>query len=243
MLYRYRGASATLTARFCKGEYPKGEYPKGEYPGWGHRVTIHDFAVGLGYLGATLGVIMVVPQIIRVVRHPRLAGVSPLSWAMTTMACLNWLIYGVRTNAAPQIPGNVLLVTGAVVVVLLVQHPVPRSRRAAMLGGATAASVVIAFLLPADAVGYFAFAIGLFAGLPQLADSIANWRGHVNSGVSVSAWGLRIGSQTCWLGYAIGTSDLVVGISACVVLSTAIAMVYLELSARSASLALARDAG
>ena len=214
----------------------------GDYPGWDCTVTIHEFAVGLGYLGATLGVVMVVPQIIRIVRHPSLAGVSPLSWALTTMACLGWLIYGVRTHAAPQIPGNLLLVTGAVVVVLLVRHSVSRLRRASLLGGTAVVLVAIAFLLPADMVGYFAFAIGLFSGLPQLADSIANWRGHINSGVSVSAWALRIGSQSCWLAYAIGTSDLAVGISACVVLSTAIAMVFLELSARSASLALNRKA-
>lgn len=205
-------------------------------------MTIHELAVGLGYLGATLGVVMVVPQIVRIVRHPRLAGVSPLSWAMTTLACLGWLIYGVRTHAAPQIPGNILLVTGAVAVVLLVHHSVSRVRRALLLGGTAALLIAIAFVLPAHMVGYFAFSIGLFSGLPQLADSIANWRGHVNSGVSVSAWALRIGSQSCWLAYAIGTSDLVVGISACVVLSTAIAMVCLELAARSASLALSREA-
>lgn len=205
-------------------------------------MTIHELAVGLGYLGAMLGVVMVVPQIVRIVRHPRLAGVSPLSWAMTSLSCLGWLIYGIRTKAAPQIPGNVLLVTGAVVVVLLVHHSVSRVHRAAVLGGTAALLVAIAFALPPQAVGYFAFSIGLFSGLPQLADSIANWRGHVNSGVSVSAWSLRIGSQSCWLAYAIGTSDLVVGISACVVLSTAIAMVVLEVSARSSSLALSREA-
>lgn len=205
-------------------------------------MTIHDFAVGLGYLGAALGVVMVVPQIARIVRHPALSGVSPLSWSLTSMACLNWLIYGVRTDAAPQIPGNVLLVSGALVVVLLIQHPVSRARRAALLVATNAVLVMIALIIPADTVGYFAFGIGLFAGLPQLADSIANWRGHINSGVSVSAWALRIGSQSCWLAYAIGTSDLAVGISACVVLSTAVAMVFLELAARSASLAAAREA-
>jgi uncharacterized protein with PQ loop repeat len=205
-------------------------------------VTIHDLAVALGYLGAALGVLMVVPQIVRIVRHPSLAGVSPLSWSMTSMACLNWLIYGLRTDATPQIPGNVLLVSGAVVVVLLIHHPVSRARRAALLATTNAVLVAIAFIIPADTVGYFAFGIGLFAGLPQLADSIANWRGHINSGVSVGAWALRISSQSCWLAYAIGTTDLAVGISACVVLSTAIAMVCLELAARSASLALRREA-
>jgi uncharacterized protein with PQ loop repeat len=205
-------------------------------------VTIHEFALGLGYLGAALGVIMVVPQIARIVRHPSLPGVSPLSWALTSVACLGWLIYGIRTDAAPQIPGNVLLVSGAIAVVLLVNVPTPRRRRTLLLGAACAAVVAVTLVIPADSVGYFAFGIGLFSGIPQLVDSIGNWRAHITSGVSVSTWALRIGSQACWLAYAVGTSDVAVGISACVMLSNAVAMVVLELTARSMSTALAAEA-
>jgi uncharacterized protein with PQ loop repeat len=205
-------------------------------------VTIHEFALGLGYLGAALGVIMVVPQIARIVRHPSLPGVSPLSWALTSVACLGWLIYGIRTDAAPQIPGNVLLVSGAIAVVLLVNVPTPRRRRTLLLGAACAAVVAVTLVIPADSVGYFAFGIGLFSGIPQLVDSIGNWRARITSGVSVSTWALRIGSQACWLAYAVGTSDVAVGISACVMLSNAVAMVVLELTARSMSTALAAEA-
>ncbi len=200
-------------------------------------MTIHELAVGLGYLGAAFGVIMVVPQIARIVRHPSLPGVSPLSWALTSVACLGWLVYGIRTDAAPQIPGNVLLVSGAVVVVLLVNTATPRSRRALLLGAASAALLALTLVIPADSVGYIAFGIGLFSAIPQLFDSIGNWRAHVYSGVSVSTWALRIGSQACWLLYAVGTLDVVVGISACVNFSMAVAMVALELSARSTSAA------
>jgi len=205
-------------------------------------VTIHEFALGLGYLGAALGVIMVVPQIARIVRHPSLPGVSPLSWALTSVACLGWLIYGIRTDAAPQIPGNVLLVSGALAVVLLVNVPTPRRRRTLLVGAACAAVVAVTLVIPADSVGYFAFGIGLFSGIPQLVDSIGNWRARITSGVSVSTWALRIGSQACWLAYAVGTSDVAVGISACVMLSNAVAMVVLELTARSMSTALAAEA-
>lgn len=205
-------------------------------------MTIHEFALGLGYLGAALGVIMVVPQIARIVRHPSLPGVSPLSWALTSVACLGWLIYGIRTDAAPQIPGNVLLVSGAIAVVLLVNVPTPRRRRTLLLGAACAAVVAVTLVIPADSVGYFAFGIGLFSGIPQLVDSIGNWRARITSGVSVSTWALRIGSQACWLAYAVGTSDVAVGISACVMLSNAVAMVVLELTARSMSTALAAEA-
>lgn len=198
-------------------------------------MTFHELWDGFGYLGATLGVIMVVPQIVRIVRHPGLPGVSTASWSLTSLTCLGWLVYGIRTRAAPQIPGNVLLVIGAVTVVLLVAGDMPRYRRALALGAAAAVLLTIVSIMPAEDVGYFAFALGLCSSWPQLYDSINSWRAHVNSGVSVSTWGLRLCSQICWLTYAIGTSDLAVGIAAVVTLSTAVALVALETSARTAA--------
>jgi uncharacterized protein with PQ loop repeat len=189
--------------------------------------------MSFGYLGATLGVSMVVPQIVRIVRHPALPGVSPLSWAMTSLACLSWMTYGIRTGSTPQIPGNILLVSGAIAVVLLASAPMPRHRRALLIASAAGALLTVAWLIPAHSVGYLAFAVGLFCPWPQLFDSIGNWREHLNSGVSVGAWGLRIGSQVCWLAYALGADDVPVGIACTVAMSTAIATVAFELAART----------
>ena len=96
-------------------------------------MTTHEIAFGFGYLGASLGVAMVVPQIVRIVRHPSLPGVSPISWALTVFGCLLWFTYGLRSGALPQIPGNVLLVGGAVAVVLLMKSSTSRTRRAMLL--------------------------------------------------------------------------------------------------------------
>lgn len=196
-------------------------------------MSSHELALGFGYLGATLGVAMVVPQIVRIVRHPALPGVSTLSWAMTSLACLSWMTYGIRTGATPQIPGNILLVSGAIAVVLLASAPMPRHRRGLLIASAAGALLTVAWLIPAHSVGYLAFAVGLFSNWPQLFDSIGNWRERISSGVSVSAWGLRIGSQVCWLAYAIGTDDVPVGIACTVAMSTAIATVAFELAART----------
>jgi uncharacterized protein with PQ loop repeat len=201
----------------------------------GLAMTSHDLWVGLGYLGALLGVVMVVPQIVRVVRHPSLPGVSPTSWALTSLACLAWMTYGIRNDAAPQIPGNVLLVSGAVAVVLLANAPMPRGRRGLLLGLGAGALSAIAWSIPADSVGYFAFGVGLFSSWPQLYDSIGSWRARISSGVSVSAWTLRVGSQVAWLAYAIGTHSLPVGIAASVTMASAIATVALERGARMPS--------
>ena len=135
-------------------------------------MSVAVFAPVLAYTGATLGVAMVVPQIARIVRHPRLQGVSPLSWALTALACMTWLIYGVRTANPPQIPGNVLLVSGAVTVVMLVSSPSPRRSRALALAGAAAFVLLVATLVPASWVGYLALCVGLVSAWPQVYDSV-----------------------------------------------------------------------
>jgi uncharacterized protein with PQ loop repeat len=203
-------------------------------------MTTHEIGFGFGYLGAALGVAMVVPQIVRIVRHPSLPGVSPISWALTVFGCLLWFTYGLRSRALPQIPGNVLLICGAVAVVLLVKSPTPRARRALLLVLGGGLIELTAWVLPPEGVGYLAFAVGTVSTWPQVYDSIGNWRGHINSGVSLSTWTLRIASQVCWLAYALGTSDVPVGVGACVAGLTGVAMVALETAARAPEFSSAR---
>jgi uncharacterized protein with PQ loop repeat len=195
-------------------------------------VTLHTLALSLAYLGAALGVTMVVPQIVRTVRHPTLSGVSPSAWALTALACTTWLVYGVRTATVPQIPGNVLLVSGAVAVVLLVPSATSRRRRAAQLGAAWTALVVVASAVPAHAVGYLAFCVGLVAAWPQVYDSVLGRRSSTASGVSVTTWSIKVVSQACWLAYALLTADLPVAISATVAFAAAALVVSVESSRR-----------
>ena len=189
----------------------------------------------LAYLGATLGVAMVVPQIVRTVRHPALSGVSPVAWGLTALACSTWLTYGLRTATVPQIPGNVLLVSGAVAVVLLVPSPVSRRRRAATLGLLWVAVTVAAWTMPVGWVGYLALVVGLFSSWPQVYDSVAGMRaGDGESGVSISTWSIKVVSQSSWLIYALATGQLAVTISATATLSTALTLVAVESYRRSA---------
>jgi uncharacterized protein with PQ loop repeat len=197
-------------------------------------VTTHELALSLGYLGSALGVTMVVPQLTRILRHPKLAGVSPTTWAITTVSCLLWLTYGARTNQIPQIPGNMLLITGAAAVVLLVPSTRSRSWRATVVGSAAICAVAVALVIPAHDVGYLAFSIGLFGSVPQLIDSVHTWRLGATSAVSVSSWTLKMASQVAWFSYGLGVGDKPVIISAGVNLMSAAVLVTLEKSARSA---------
>jgi uncharacterized protein with PQ loop repeat len=164
-----------------------------------------------GYLGAALGVAMVLPQIARTYRYRALVGVSALTWALTALSCLTWLLYGVRSEEVPQIPGNVLTVAGAVAIVLAVPSSVRRRVRAAGLLLAAAMLIALAAVLAPTALGVVAFGIGLASALPQIARSLL---GSGGAAVSIPTWLLYGAAQLCWLAYALIHRDVVVTISA-----------------------------
>ena len=188
------------------------------------------FAAAAGYLGSALGVAMVIPQILRTLRNRRLPGVSALSWALMAIACATWLCYGIRTAELPQIPGNVLLVSGAVVVVLLVPSGTPQLLRALGLIAAAGLLGVLAVGTPPAVIGGLGGAIGVVSGLPQLVRS-ARRRSAV-SAVSPSAWALRAASQACWLSFALLLGDTVVAISAILLLTNALLVLMFETGRR-----------
>ena len=116
----------------------------------GSGLDLHALAVAAGYLGAALGVLMVLPQIARTLKNRSLPGVSAMSWALTALSCGTWMLYGLRAHEFPQVPGNILMVTGSVVVVLAV--PSATSIRTRAIGLAAPAAVIggLATVLPPD---------------------------------------------------------------------------------------------
>lgn len=197
-------------------------------------MELHPLAMPLAYIGAVLGVAMVLPQLTRTVRNPELTGVSSASWALTSIACMTWLVYGLRADVLPQVPGNVFLVAGAVAVVLLVPSAWSRSHRAASLAGVGAAVIVVSMLITPQMVGYLAFAISIMSVWPQLVDSFGNWRTSAESGISLSTWSVKIAAAICWLSYATLSRDVPVLIASLMGLSTALAVLGMEASARQA---------
>ena len=187
----------------------------------------HSLAVGSGYLGAALGVGMVAPQILRIRRNPTMPGVSVLSWSLTALSCLTWLLYGVRGGVLPQIPGNVIIVSGAVVVALSAPSAIEVGSRAIALGLPAAGLVAAATVLPPQAIAYVAFGIGLLAALPQTLTSFARADAD-ESAVSIPAWLMRAGSQAAWLLYAVLLGDVAVAVAASVTLASALLLLAIE---------------
>lgn len=171
-------------------------------------MDLNALALTLAYAGSAIGVSVVVPQIQRILANPRLGGVSPWTWAITAASCTLWLTYGLRTGSMPQIPGNVLLVSGAVAIVVLVPAAWSRSRRAVALAATTAGLVLgSTFLAPAQ-VGFLAFGIGMTGMWPQVYETVWARRGMGPSAISLTSNGLKVAAQVCWLTFAILTMDL-----------------------------------
>src|SRR4051794_7778572 len=196
-------------------------------------MQLHPIAEASGYLGSILGVAMVVPQIVRTYRNRTLPGVSAMSWALSAVACLAWMLYGVRTAEIPQIPGNVLLVSGAVVVVLAVPSSASVALRALGLGASSGALVVAAFVAPPIATGIVGFALAVVSGVPQIVVSLT--RRARTSGVSLLTWWLRLASQACWLFYALVLGDVVVAVSASFLLASAALVLGAEIARKPAA--------
>jgi uncharacterized protein with PQ loop repeat len=197
-------------------------------------VTVHTLALTLAYIGSAIGVTMVVPQILRIVRHPHMPGVSPWTWAITAVACSTWLTYGVRAWSLPQIPGNVLLISGAIAIVLLVPAAWSRPQRALALAVAIVAVVTVSTHLAPEAVGFFALGIGLVGMWPQVFETVWLRRGLGPSALSLTSNALKVGSQLCWLAFALLTADVPVVISALMALSTNAVISAVEVSRRRA---------
>jgi uncharacterized protein with PQ loop repeat len=185
----------------------------------------------VGYLGAAIGVGMVIPQIVRTYRNRALGGVSVLSWALSGLSSFTWLLYGISAAELPQIPGNVFTVSGAVVIALAVPSATAQSRRGAAIALPALALVGIALVLPPTALGFVAFGLGIVSMLPQTLRSLLRPAGEV-SAVSVPTWVLFGLSQACWLIYALVVQDVVVTISACWILASSIAISTSELRQR-----------
>ncbi len=191
-------------------------------------MTLHLFGLMMAYIGSACGVAMVVPQLLRTLRDRTVGGVSPTSWSLTTIACFSWLLYGVRADQFPQIPGNLLLVSGAVAVAVAVPARVPGAVRGALLALAGLTVAAVAWSVPPDVIGYTGFGVGLVAALPQTVESVIRAGRRGPSAVSISSWALRAASQACWLTFAIIDHAVPVMIAATVTMASALLLVVAE---------------
>jgi uncharacterized protein with PQ loop repeat len=170
----------------------------------------------LGFLAATLSILVVWPQVWLSCRHGRTLGLSPTSSWLAVALNLCWLTFGLLIDDSPQIVTNAVVGAGntAVLMALLIAQPHLRSRRmllrtAAGAGGLAAlagGSIAAVALLGADpaaigaTLGSVISLVGMAAALPQLGSLLFD-RTKDLSGMSPARWWLGAGSCASWVSY------------------------------------------
>lgn len=186
----------------------------------------------LAYIASAIGVLMVAPQIVRIVKNPTLGGVSPWTWAITSVSCSLWITYGLRSGSMPQVPGNIFLVSGAIAIVLLVPAAWSRRSRALLLVGVAAVLIAVSTRLSPEAVGFLALAIGLTGMWPQVFETVWLRRGMGPSAISMTSQVLKLVSQCLWMTFALITIDVPVIVAATMTLSTNLVVTVVESARR-----------
>ena len=189
-----------------------------------------------GYAAAAVGMLVFVPQLVKLFRDHAAAGVSVMSWLVMACAVGLWLTYAVRISSGPQIVANVLPLLGALWVSIVASRaqqtfpPLPKLLLYVVL--VTAFWCVFAFVVPAVAAGWTAGLLTVASRVPQISDSVKTFRAGTVSDVSLlSAW-LWTGAALLWTVYGLGAADMpVIWVNAVFAVAN-VAVIGLELGAR-----------
>jgi MtN3 and saliva related transmembrane protein len=160
----------------------------------------------LGWVAAVLGVVVSLPQVVRLVRTRDTSGLSLVYWQACVGAIAGWLVHGLYIREAPMIATNawaVILYTAGLVLI-------GRIRRLGwlrLIGPAAVLAAVLAvvnFLLPSV---YF----GVAAVLPSVYGLVGQARQLVRApaitGVSPAFLALNAVNQWCWFWWALLLPD------------------------------------
>jgi len=185
-------------------------------------LALSTVATSASYAAAAIGCLIAVPQIVRLVRTRETAGLSIGSWAVSTLAAVAWLAYGIRTQQGAQVLANACVLAGGVVVLWLVLaadvNRLVRLTRLGLAGSAVAGSVL---LLPMAWLILPLAATGLIARIPQLVATASTWWHRRPSGVAASAWGMSVACTGLWLCTGVLTGDAAVAWSSAIACVTA----------------------
>jgi uncharacterized protein with PQ loop repeat len=200
-------------------------------------VTSAAVATGLSYVGMTVSGGMNVPQLIRSTQGASVAGVSCTTYLLAAFSAALWCFYGVTAPLPAQIPGNlVALAAAALVVRALIRRGTPLLLPAIAVLTFVASSEIVYAIGGPLVVGWMAAAISTVRSAPQLWTSM---RAPGIVGISPATWAMAAVASSTWLGFAVLAGDLPVLCSsgACLVVAIVIlvAMAARRTSCREAT--------
>lgn len=163
-------------------------------------------AVAVGWLASACGILVGLPQMLRLLRSGSVAGLSLLSWQAMVVVNLTWAAHGLTISQFPLIITNVIGLAWSAAVTLLIGRHLHRRPAKILLAPVLACSALIACdqVLGSAAFGAAAVVPALVAALGQSAQLV---RAPNISGVSAPFLVLAALNQAFWLTWAVLVAD------------------------------------
>ena len=174
-----------------------------------------------GFLGGTLGVVVALPQALRIRQLGHGYGVSLVMWLITLLVNASWLGYGIMLQSPSLIISNIVgFFTSSLVVAALLRKgwlawPV--------MYGAGALWLLLELQFSLNVITGFLILLTLYR-LPQLIKSVKNLREGRETAVSMRSLFVSLTALACWMIYSLasGRPQLVLTTSTALAMTLAI---------------------
>lgn len=180
----------------------------------------------VGFIAGGIGIFFGLPQALRVRKLGHGRGVSLISWTLQFAVAASWATYGFDTKSPSILLTNLvaLLINTSVIMAILRNNM--KSISLLIIYAAVWATLIL--VLPSPGVSTLLVALN-FAQSPQVVKSFHNIRVGKDSAVSVTALSVNCFSSLIWILYGFMADDLLIKVSALVVLSINTVIIALEL--------------
>ena len=152
----------------------------------------------LGFLGGAIGVSAGLPQVYKILKLKHTDGLNRTAWSLILTASTAWAAYGVRIDSISAITCNLIAaVINSFIVFKIISHRIrffiPLYSALVFYSVLNIPEVLLTFIL----IGF------TFAQLPQVINSIDNYRTAKNSAVSLATIIAALVSYLCWATYGV----------------------------------------
>lgn len=159
-----------------------------------------------GWLGACVGVILGLPQLLRLMRTRNIDGLSLMSWRLIIAMNIAWTAHGIRLGEANMITTNSLQMACSVPIAVLLSRA-ERLRPVIVLGtsvGLAALMIGVDQMLGSAMFGVFSIVVAVVSGVGQSVQLVR--APHVN-GVSTLFAVLAVVNQVMWVLWGLVVRD------------------------------------
>lgn len=160
----------------------------------------------LGWVATTVGTVLAVPQLVRLVRTRNVEGLSLVGWQTALVLNLAWAAHGITIGQLPQILSSSLALLTTVPILVLLTRELGRRLLPTVLPSLAVAAVMVGVDLVLGSAAY-----GIVAILPGIAITAAQSVELVRSvhvrGVSPASMALGFLNLTLWVVWALLVND------------------------------------